>query len=133
MSGNWPLSVTQPRWVREVSARLDDEEIEYTLIDSIVGIYNCKSKVGGRGYRFFASGGVIVGSNQRGIESLVKLLKEGERQNANNGQGYDRYSNRNSSVNSVSAVPSFREISKGRWFENWRGDSGRNDGAYAYA
>ena len=128
MSGNWPLSVTQPRWVREVSARLDDEEIEYTLIDSIVGIYNCKSKVGGRGYRFFASGGVIVGSNQRGIESLVKLLKEGERQNANNGQGYDRYTRRNDSFNSFPAVPSFREIRNGRW-NNYPDRSN----AYAYA
>lgn len=133
MSGNWPLSVTQPRWVREVSARLDDEEIEYTLIDPIVGIYNCKSKVGGRGYRFFASGGVIIGSNQRGIESLIQLLKEGERQNANYGQNYDRYSRPDSNVNSVPIVPSFREIRKGRWFESWRGDSGRNRGAYAYA
>ena len=133
MSGNWPLSVTQPRWVREVSARLDDEEIEYTLIDCIVGIYNCKSKVGGRGYRFFASGGVIIGSNQRGIESLVKLLKEGERQNANNGQDYDRYSRRNDNINSLPAVPSFREISNGRWFDNRGGDFGRSRGVYAYA
>ena len=73
---NWnrPPSIDPPKWIAEVIKALQENEIQFTIIDPILGIFNCYNKSGGRGYRYYASGGVIVGSNLKGIESLIRLL-----------------------------------------------------------
>lgn len=130
MSGNWPLSATSPKWVTEVSRQLDEAGIEYTLIDKIVGIFNCKSKAGGRSYRYYASGGVIVGSVFKGITSLIQLLTEGERYDARNEYSGYRDNHSNNAGRGFYSTPAFREIRNGRYGS---GNYGNRANAYAYA
>ena len=67
-------SLEYPSWITEVVNTLNDNGIVYTVIDPILGIFNCQNRNGGRGYRYYASGGVIVGSNLKGLGNLIRLL-----------------------------------------------------------
>ena len=77
---NWnrkPM-LEHPRWIAEVVTALQENGIQFTIIDPILGIFNCYNKVGGRGYRYYASGGVIVGHSLKGLGNLIRLLSINE-------------------------------------------------------
>lgn len=80
-----------PKWVESVIKALDEAGVRFSLLDAAIGLFDCKSSIGGRSYRFYASGGVIVGSAEKGIAKLIDILTKGEakRNVANN------YSKRN--------------------------------------
>lgn len=98
-----------PKWIQEVVIALQENGIQFTIIDPILGVFNCQNKAGGRGYRYYASGGVIVGHNLKGLGNLIRLLSINE---TTKPQEQARPFVEQRSRQNV--IPFFREIHNGR-------------------
>ena len=109
-------SLETPYWISEVVDALRANDIPFTIIDPILGIFNCQNKVGGRGYRYYASGGVILGSNLKGLRNLIGLLSMRE-EPVPFPERRNQWAPEPSRRNNI--LPFFKEIRNGRPVDNY--------------
>ena len=113
---NWNRKpgIEHPRWIAEVVSALKENGIQFTILDPILGIFNCQNKKSGRWYRYYASGGVIIGSNYKGLVNLIKILSvpEYEPRETYNRPFVEQRPRQN-------VLPFFKEIRNGRPVDNY--------------
>ena len=107
-------NIDPPKWIAEVVTALQENGINFTIIDPILGIFNCQNKRSGRWYRYYASGGVIIGSNYKGLFNLIKILSvpEYEPRETYNRPFVEQRPRQN-------VLPFFKEIRNGRTVDNY--------------
>lgn len=63
-----------PERIEYATQQLEENDIVYTLKNPEIGHFHCRRKSDDKLFQFWAGTGKIMGSSERGIHNLIKIL-----------------------------------------------------------